>query len=798
MKKYIIGFTLALCSLVISCGQAPMPTNSIAGFTHNMQAQAGLIPIYFASDSGKIYLEVPKAPTEFIYYFSLPQGLGSNDIGLDRGQLMDLNTKLVRFESIGDKVLLRQLNTYYRADTPNALEQQSVEEAFASSVLWGFPAVASNDTHVLVDATEFALRDSHGVARRLKQTKQGDFRPDASRSAIYMPRTKAFPTNTELEATVSFTGEEPGQFLQDVSPDAYAISLRMHHSFVALPEAGYTPRPFHPQSGFWSFEYKDYAAAIEDDMTKRFIPRHRLIKKDPSATLSEAVEPIVYYLDPGTPEPVRSALLDGGRWWNQAFEAAGFKDAFQIKILPEDADPLDARYNVIQWVHRATRGWSYGYGLTDPRTGEIIKGHVTLGSLRVRQDYLIAQGMTAPFNGEDANTIAQSAMALARIRQLSAHEIGHTLGIAHNFAASNKNRASVMDYPHPLFELTADNQITLSNAYAENIGDWDKRVIQYGYGDFENDQARLNFIDESRSEGFSFISDPDSRNLKDAHASSSLWDSGADAVVELNRVINLRKVALNNFNDNALAPNRAYSDLEEILVPVYFFHRYQAEAAGKWIGGYEYNYGVKRPGADLEFKPVSAERQEQAINALLSTLNADFLRLPKQVVDTIPPKAYGYNKTRESTLGYTGVSLDPLTMAEASANHSFDILMTAERLARLNGQHSQDPALPNAEALLQRIWDKIKQDKTGDLTLIEQRVQTAFVNKLGALVAAKAAPEVKAAALKTLNTVIAASEPKAAKQSAQRQWLNALARQKANKLTGDTDDAGKMPPGSPI
>ncbi|MDN3638327.1 zinc-dependent metalloprotease [Simiduia curdlanivorans] len=797
MKTRLIALALSFCGLLLGCNQAPAPSHEIASFTQNMQAQAGLIPIYYAPDTGKVYLEVAKTSPEYIYYFSLPQGLGSNDIGLDRGQLMDLNTKLVRFETVGDKVLLRQLNTYYRADSSNALEQQSVQEAFASSVLWGFPVVARNDSHVLVDATEFALRDSHGVARRLKQTKQGDFRLDSSRSAIYLPRTKAFPTNTEIEATVSFTGEEPGQFVQDVSPDAYAISLRMHHSFVALPDAGYTPRPFHPQSGFWSFEYKDYAAAIEEDMTKRFIPRHRLTKKDPSAELSEAVKPIIYYLDPGTPEPVRTALLDGGRWWNQAFEAAGYKDAFQIKILPEDADPLDARYNVIQWVHRATRGWSYGYGLTDPRTGEIIKGHVTLGSLRVRQDYLIAQGMTAPFTTDNADTQAQSAMALARIRQLSAHEIGHTLGIAHNFAASNKDRASVMDYPHPLFELTGENKITLSNAYAENIGAWDKRVIQYGYGDFADQQARLDFIDQSRAQGFTFISDPDSRSASDTHASSSLWDNGADAVAELSKVIALRKVALENFNQNALAPNRPFSDLEEILVPIYFFHRYQAEAAGKWIGGLEYNYGVKGDAANLVHEPIAAARQLKAIDALLGTLEPAFLQLPKTIEALIPPKAYGYSKTRESTQGYTGTVLDPVSMAEASVNHSLDILIAPERLARLNWQHIDMQTLPNAEKLMAQVWQRLS-EKSNSAPIIQERAQTAYVNKIGALLVAKAAPEVKAAALKTLNKIVKDSDLKGANETTQGQWLSALARQKIGKLTTDGDDAGKMPPGSPI
>lgn len=518
----MLGLALALGLAGCQPATAPQADNSIAGFTASMIPQPGLIPIYADKTNGKVYLQVSTNNPEYLYYFSLPQGLGSNDIGLDRGQLMSLDAKLVVFEDAGDKVLLRQRNTQYRAVSDNPLEQRSVDEAFASSVLWGFPVVARTADSMLLDATEFALRDSHGVSRTLAATNQGDFSLDASRSALYWPRTKAFPKNTELEATLTFTGDKPGEFVRQVAPDPYSISVRMHHSFVQLPEAGFVARPFHPESGFWSFEYKDYAVPIEAEMMQRFVPRHRLSKKDPTAAVSEAVEPIIYYLDPGVPEPVRSALLDGAKWWDQAFAAAGYKDAFQVKMLPADADPLDVRYNVIQWVHRATRGWSYGYGLMDPRTGEIIKGHVTLGSLRVRQDYLIAQGMTAPFaadsmdpsaaddtTAQTGNREAQAAlseMALARIRQLSAHEIGHTLGIAHNFAASNKDRASVMDYPHPLLTLGADNKISLTGAYANGIGDWDKRVIQYGYGDFADDQARLDFVSQAHQQGFRFVS----------------------------------------------------------------------------------------------------------------------------------------------------------------------------------------------------------------------------------------------------------------------------------------------------
>ncbi len=471
------------------------PGDEIAAYVDGMEHQDGFLPFYLDRSKGRVFLRLDDFGREMIYLYSLPQGVGSNDLGFDRGQLSAVEPALVRFEDTGERVLLRRLNTRYRADSTQASERLAVEEAFASSVLWGFPVVArqSNGT-LLVDATEFLLRDSHGIGRQLKAQKQGDHSVDKSRSALYYPRIKAFPRNTELEATITFTGNEPGEFLQQVAPDPYSFSVRMHHSFVALPEPGYQPRRFHPDSGFWPFSYADYAAPIEGEVVQRLIPRHRLQKKNPGPGLSDVVEPIVYYLDPGTPEPVRTALLDGARWWNQAFEAAGYRDAFRVEMLPANADPMDVRYNVIQWVHRATRGWSYGYGVHDPRTGEIIKGHVTLGSLRVRQDYLIAQGMTSPFTDRASETVALSDMALARIRQLSAHEVGHTLGLAHNFAASQGGRASVMDYPHPLLGLTAAGEIELTGAYAEGIADWDKRAIRYGYGNFDGGDDEVDCI----------------------------------------------------------------------------------------------------------------------------------------------------------------------------------------------------------------------------------------------------------------------------------------------------------------
>ncbi|MDP5185667.1 MAG: zinc-dependent metalloprotease [Alishewanella sp.] len=795
MEKFFAACGLVFLLLLSGC-QPATEQQSLADYSQRLDAEPGLFTLYRDNEAGKVYLQVPASDQQYLYYSSLPQGLGSNDIGLDRGQLMELGARLVSFEDAGDKMLLRQHNTQFRAESNNPLEQRSVDEAFASAIIGSFSVVARDATSVLIDATDFVVSDSHGVARILKARGQGDFTLTPSHSALYWPRTKSFERNTELEATLTFTSDNPGNFVRQVAPDPYQISVRVHHSFVALPEPGFVPRTFHPQSGFWSFDYEDYAAPIDQPITQRVIPRHRLAKKDPTAALSEAVEPIVYYLDAGTPEPIRSALLDGARWWNDAFTAAGYKDAFVVKMMPEGADAMDVRYNMIQWVHRATRGWSYGSSVIDPRTGEIIKGHVTLGSLRVRQDYLLAQGMTSPFTEPDIVASELTEMALARIRQLSAHEIGHTLGIAHNFAASNQDRASVMDYPHPKFTLTPEQSISLNDAYATGIGAWDKRVVQYGYGDFADDAARLAFIAESNNAGFVFMSDADSNGISKAHAFSSLWDGGADAVTELERILAVRQQGLANFSPATLAFERPYSDLAEILVPLYFSHRYQTEAVGKWLGGYQYSYQVKTANVAPDYQPLSGAEQQRALAALLKTLEPAQLALSAQIQALIPPKAYGYRSSRESPQGYTGLIFDPLSLAEAAANQSFAILLDEQRLARLQWQHQFDNKVPSVSAVLAATWQQIQQP-VATQPLLSRRMQISYLQQLLALAkSAELAPELRAELLFHLQGL---SEKFALGNDAHHLLLLKMAGQVSN-AAADLNKVKTLqaPPGSPI
>ena len=648
----------------------------------------GFFDFTYNQSKDKIFLNVDKLDYEFLYIGSLASGVGSNDIGLDRGQLG--SERLVKFVKKGNKLLLIEPNLYYRAETENKSEKKSVEQAFAKSVIFGFEIIESKEESYLIDITPFLMYDRHGVAKRLRDSKQGSYKVDKSKSAIEIENTKAFPENVEFEALLTFSGEAKGNLIRSVAPDPDNVTVFQHHSFIKLPDNNYKPRKFDARSGAISISYMDYSTPITESITKKYIIRHRLEKKNPELDISEAVEPIIYYLDPGTPEPVKSALLDGGKWWNQAYESIGFKDAFQVKMLPEGVDPLDCRYNVIQWVHRSTRGWSYGASVVDPRTGEIIKGHVSLGSLRIRQDYMIAQALTRdPFISEENNN-KMLELAISRIRQLSAHEIGHTIGFAHNFAASTNNRASVMDYPHPLVDIK-DDEIVFDDAYDTGIGEWDKVTVAYSYSDFKIDEDEgyeLNkILENSTKDGLRFITDYDARSVDGSHAYAHLWDNGDTAYSGLDKVIEIRKKAIQNFSENNAKKGTPNSVLEDIFVPLYFFHRYQTEATAKIIGGMDYNYSLVGDNQN-EFHYLDKDTQLEALNSLIKTLSPSFLAIPKDKLKLFPPRAFGYPRTRESFKSNLGVAFDPFSVSETSADMTLSLILRPKRLNRLILQHS--------------------------------------------------------------------------------------------------------------
>ena len=723
---------------------------TIAEKTTGMKKLNGLFPLYWDEKGGNLFLEIERMGEEFLYFTSLSAGLGSNDVGLDRNQVGQ--ERLMRFHRVGPKVMLVEGNQKFRAVSNDAAERRAVTDAFASSTHWGFAVAAEEGGRVLIDLTLFVLRDGHGAARRLTQSRQGTYRVDASRSAVYLDRTRSFPDNTEVEVSLTFTGEPAGRFVREVAPDAESITLREHYSFVRLPDNGFKPRAFDTRSSFIPMSYADYATPLGQSIQKRFVLRHRLAKKDPSAAVSDPVKPITYYVDPGTPEPIRSALLEGARWWDQAFSAAGYRNAFRVELLPEGADPMDIRYNMIHWVHRSTRGWSYGAAVSDPRTGEILKGNVTLGSLRVRQDYMIAEGLLVPYEeGRPANP-AMREMGLARLRQLSAHEVGHTIGLTHNFASSVNDRASVMDYPHPLGKLGANGAVDLSDAYAVGIGEWDKVAITWGYQDFApgvNEAAALDgMLRAATAKGLRFLADDEARDPAGSSPVAHLWDNGKNAVDELTRVMAVRKVAMDRYSAAAIQPGQPMSELANTLVPVFLMHRYQTEAAAKVVGGVDYNYALRGDGQTVT-AVVPAAEQTRALEALLRTLDPAALEIPEKLLAVIPPLAYGYPETREQFKGRTGRTFDPVAAAESAAHHTLGLLLHGERAARLDQLKARDAAQLGFDGVLRRVlavtWGAAPQ--RGMRGEIQKTVNMAVLHHLMVLAANEAmAPAARAQA----------------------------------------------------
>jgi hypothetical protein len=768
---------LALALLAVS---AALSAQTISTKTTGMKHIDGYLPLDWDAKAGKLYLEIPHLgpdgiSPDILYTHSLPYGTGSNDLGLDRGQIS--RGQLIHFQRTGPKVLMIEPNQRFRSTSTDPSEVLAVRQSFPESVLYGFKVEAeeANGT-VLVDATDFFLRDAHDVAGALTRTQQGTYKLDPTRSTIALDATKAFPKNTEVEAILTFTTDGPahGEFVRDVTPDPHALTVHEHQSFVELPSPGFTPRRFDPRAGYFPTTYRDYNVPVSESLDQQFIIRHRLIKKDPSCkTNCEAVTPIQYYVDSGAAEPIRTALLEGARWWDQAFQAAGWaKGTFKADILPAGADPMDIRYNMIEWVHRYTRGWSYGAAVVDPRTGEIMKGNVTLGSLRSRQDYLIDEALLSPYlDGKPLPPAGDPmlAMVLARTRQLAAHETGHTLGLAHNFAASSfphspEESVSVMDYPHPYITLDKNGIPNLSQSYAVNIGIWDKVTINYGYREFDKsgkpaeDPAALNAIlAASEKTGLIYITDEDSRPLGGAHPHSHLWDNGADPVEELNRIMTIREAGLKRFGVNAITNGTPTAQLEDTLVPLYLLHRYQTEATIKEIGGLDYRYNLRgdnQPNPEI----VSSAEQKKALAAVLKTLSPETLTLPESLLKILPPRPPGLERTRESFPSETGLTFDPIATAESAADLTLVGLLDPARASRLVQYHMRIPDAPSLRGVLEAVSKTTAERPEGGHTMsseVERAVEfRALEAMLSLAINPQASTQARAIARSHINDVL--------------------------------------------
>ncbi len=778
MKRIFLFVILALSLSAAFHAQTP-PRKTIASVVDKLQKIDGFVPLYIDNDGGKIYIEITRWNQEFLYLVSLPTGVGSNPLGLDRGQLG--TTKVVTFERSGNKVLLVQPNYEFRA-TGNLLQKKSVEESFAKSVIWGFRVEAADGDRVLVDATSFLIRDAHGVGERINQQRQGTYGFDESRSALYLPNTKGFPKNTEVEATITLTaGGDTNNLVNQVTPTGKHVTVRERHSFVELPDDNYKPRKFDPRTGAIRINFYDYGTDINEDLEKRWIQRFRLEKKDPNAALSEPVKPIIFYVDNGAPKAIQDALVEGASWWNQAYEAAGFRNAFQVRVLPPDADAMDIRYNVVNWVHRSTRGWSIGDSVVDPRTGEVLKGDVTLDSQRARQDFLLGAGMSPQYRSSSMacefgmspdvdylaadNSAAEiTAMSYARIRQLSAHEVGHTLGFTHNFAASTYGRGSVMDYPAPLVRIV-NGKLDFSSAYGVGIGSFDKFATRYSYAQFPagaNEDAELQkVVSDGLANGMLFLGDQDARPSGAANPLGNLWDNGPDPVAILRHEMKVRRIGLDQFSVRNIPVGSPMSQLENVFLPLYLHHRYQLTAAAKSIGGVYYTHAVRGP-AGPEPKPIAsmvlAAIQRDALKAVLETLDPKELAVPENVLSLIPPTAYGYGSGRSELFQKrTAPMFDPVGAAEIAADMAISALLEPNRAARTINQNARNGANPHfrevVDALVKTAWTPTSD---ANQAVIQRAVQSITVTRLMDLAANdRAQSQVRSVASDTLRSLLA-------------------------------------------
>ncbi|MBI1197612.1 MAG: DUF5117 domain-containing protein [Phenylobacterium sp.] len=798
----------AACAAVLAAtGAAPAWAASpppAADATAGLARQEGLVPVYVDKAKGRILVALPAPGADgvagrYLYVTALKTGLGSAPIGLDRARVG--GTQVLAFRVMGGKVLAEFENPRFRAAGAPADEQAAARDAFATSIVWtGKVEGTTADGRPLVDLSSFLTRDVAGIARALKGSGEAGWKPVADLSIAEPGAVKVFPENVEFEAIQTFASDTPGPEVRNIAPDPRTVSLVVRHSLVKLPEPGFVPRPFDPRSGAFDMAVLDYAAPLDKDIVQRLAVRFRLEKTDPTAAVSPVKKPIVFYIDRAAPEPIRSALREGASWWAKAFEAAGYKDAYRVEILPEGADPLDVRYNVVNWVDRATRGWSYGQAVVDPRTGEIIKGSVLLGALRVRQDMLIFEGLVGADKDGQGGPNDPIQVSLARLRQLAAHEVGHSLGFAHNFAASSQDRASVMDYPAPRVKLT-DGKIDISDAYGVGVGAWDRFIVDWLYGDGDPTAKAAKAMQTLR-----YVADQDARGVESGQPHGAIWDDGADPVAELARVMAVRRYAIDHFGPQALRPGEAAQALKRKYVPIYLLHRYQLEAAAKPLGGVDFSYAVKGdPGMTAPVVP--ADQQRAALSGLLAAMAPAELDTPEALIPLLSSGQSG-DEDRQYAIevfdGAGGPVFDSLAAADVAAGMVLDALLSPPRLDRLVDQHRRDPGEPGVGEVTDRLIAQAFAPAQGRLAAIARRVQTRTALELAAASRDKdVAPEARAVIAQRLADLAASLKAKPGAdpdERAHRLQLAALLTDKdeLTRVLAEPKRRPEPPPGMPI
>jgi hypothetical protein len=728
------------------------PGTSIAARTAGFERRDGFVPLHLDAKQGRLYAELPRQPLRALFWVSLASGFGSNPVGLDRGA--SGADQVVRFDRDGDRVQMVFENTIFRTSLDDAAHRRSVDESFPYSTVAALPVLAEEGDRVLVDLTDVAYRDWNDVVGTMSRLNQGSYAIARDRSSIDRAHTRAYTTNSEIDVALTFaTAGRPGGIASRIAPDGRAFTLRQHISLLPLPQ-GYRPREHDPRVGYYGVTFKDYGQPIQRALEQRWISRHRLERADPTDPRSPIRNPIVYYVDPGIPEPVRQATLDGVRFWVEAFDRAGLPGGFRAELLPDGADPLDARYNVVQWENRNERGWSVGGSLGDPRTGQIMKGMARLDSHRARTDY----NLYAALMGADA-AAADTAFVLARVRQVSSHEVGHTLGLQHNYIASTYGRASVMDYPAPRARLGADGAIDLSSAYGTGPGDYDVWAIRYGYGIFPAGSERDSLaaiVAEGLRKGYLYLSDADARPENASDPRTNLWDDAATPNEFLQHQAAVRRVALSRFGLRNIRVGEPVATLEERLAPLYFWHRFALNGVTKTIGGMEYASAVRGDGQTAT-RPIDGRRQREALTLLLAELQPAELAIPDTVISLIGPRPSGYDAAANNSnspvgelfRGRTDPAFDELSAARTLAQMIVDGILQRERAARLVTLASREPGMltlgETIDSLVARTWNARDVGAPPKVVALRRVTQRAVADRLLALAAdTGAAPEVRA------------------------------------------------------